>query len=185
MQEPDLLSLFVRPLEKAGMRYLVAGSVGAMHYSEPRLTLDVDIPILITPKEIPSLTALFPEPEYYCPPSDLIASEIARDCRGHFNLIHIPTGLKADFYPGNRDASLAWAWRHKLVEQTPGGSVNIAPPEYIILWKLIFYKEGRSEKHLRDIQRILETQFELKNLKELEEFIKDHSLNDIWSIFKR
>jgi hypothetical protein len=36
VQEPDLLSLFVRPLEKAGMRYLVAGSVGAMHYSEPQ-----------------------------------------------------------------------------------------------------------------------------------------------------
>lgn len=55
MQEPDLISLFVKPLEKAGMRYLVAGSVGAMHYSEPRLTLDVDIPILIMPKEIPTL----------------------------------------------------------------------------------------------------------------------------------
>jgi hypothetical protein len=25
VQEPDLLSLFVKPLEKAGMRYLVAG----------------------------------------------------------------------------------------------------------------------------------------------------------------
>ena len=167
------------------MRYLVAGSVGAMHYSEPRLTLDVDIPILITPKEIPSLTALFPEPEFYCPPADLIVSEIARDCRGHFSLIHIPTGLKADFYPGNRDASLAWAWRHKLVEQTPEGPVNIAPPEYIILWKLIFYKEGRSEKHLRDIQRMLETQSELKNIKELEEFIRDHSLNDIWRGFAK
>lgn len=55
MQEPDLISLFVKPLEKAGLRYQVAGSVGAMHYSEPRLTLDVDIPILITTQEIPPL----------------------------------------------------------------------------------------------------------------------------------
>lgn len=167
------------------MRYLVAGSVGAMHYSEPRLTLDVDIPILVMPKEIQTLTSLFPDPEYYCPPADLIASEIARDCRGHFNVIHIPTGLKADFYPGNRDATLSWGWRHKLIEQTPEGPINIAPPEYIILWKLIFYKEGRSEKHLRDIQRMLETQTELKNIKELEEFIRDHSLNDIWKGFAK
>lgn len=185
MQEPDLISLFVRPLEKARMRYLVAGSLGAMHYSEPRLTLDVDIPILVMPKEIQTLTSLFPDPEYYCPPADLIASEIARDCRGHFNVIHIPTGLKADFYPGNRDATLSWGWRHKLIEQTSEGPINIASPEYIILWKLIFYKEGRSEKHLRDIQRMLETQSELKNIKELEEFIRDHSLNDIWKGFAK
>ncbi len=46
MRETDLFSLFVYPLEKAGMRYMVSGSVGAMHYSKPRLTLDVDIPIL-------------------------------------------------------------------------------------------------------------------------------------------
>jgi hypothetical protein len=184
VREPDLLSLFVHPLEKAGIRYLVAGSVGAMHYSEPRLTLDVDIPILITPKEISVLLALFPEPEYYCPPSDLIASEIARDCRGHFNVIHIPTGLKADFYPGNRDATLAWGWRHRIIEKTPEGSVNIAPPEYIILWKVIFYKEGRSEKHLRDIQRMLEIQSELHSNKYLEEFINEYSLNEIWEIIK-
>jgi hypothetical protein len=149
VQEPDFLSLFVRPIEKAGTRYRVAGSGGGMHYSKPQLTLVTDIPILITSKEIPVLLPLFPEPEYYCPPSDLLASEIARDCRGHFNVIHIPTGLKADFYPGNRDAPLAWGWRHRLIEQTPDGLVNIAPPEYIILWKMIFYKEGRSENIFR------------------------------------
>jgi hypothetical protein len=57
VQESDFLSLFVRPIEKAGMPYLVAGSVGVMHYSEPRLTLVVDIPSQITPKQIPSLLA--------------------------------------------------------------------------------------------------------------------------------
>ena len=59
----------LRPLHQAVIRYLMAGSVGAMHYSEPRLTLDIDIPTLAT---------LFPEPDYYCPPADIIASEIAR-----------------------------------------------------------------------------------------------------------
>lgn len=49
VREPGLVALFIRPLEKTGIRYLVTGSLGAMHYSEPRLTLDVDIPILITP----------------------------------------------------------------------------------------------------------------------------------------
>ncbi len=39
MPELDLLELFARPLHRAGARYLVAGSVGAMLYSEPRLTI--------------------------------------------------------------------------------------------------------------------------------------------------
>ncbi len=68
--EPNLIALFARPLHDAGIRYLIAGSVGSMHYSEPRLTLDIDIPLLVTPKDIQTLLACFSEPECYCPPAD-------------------------------------------------------------------------------------------------------------------
>lgn len=179
--EPDLIALFARPLHDAGIRYLIAGSVGSMHYSEPRLTLDIDIPLLVTPKDIPTLLDCFAEPEYYCPPADVIASEIARDCRSHFNLIHIPTGLKADLYPGNRDVTFAWAWQNRLTENTPIGPVHIAPVEYIILWKLIFYQEGNSEKHLRDIRRILDIQPAIERQSFLEEQIQARALQEIWS----
>ena len=33
--------------------------------------------------------------------------------------------------------------------------VHVAPPEYVVLRKLAFYREGGSEKHLRDIRGIL------------------------------
>jgi hypothetical protein len=183
--EPNLLALFARPIHDAGLRYIIAGSVGSMHYSEPRLTLDIDIPLLVSLKDIPTLLSLFQEPEYYCPPADVIASEIARDCRSHFNIIHIPTGLKADFYPGNRDSTFAWAWQNRLTQQTPHGPIHIAPAEYIILWKMIFYKEGKSQKHLRDIQRILDIQPILPHQDFLDDAIKTHALTDIWSTFQR
>ena len=38
MPEPDLFLLFVRPLNRAGLRYVVSGSVAAIFYGEPRLT---------------------------------------------------------------------------------------------------------------------------------------------------
>ena len=183
--EPNLIEIFVRPLHGAGIRYLIAGSVGSMHYSEPRLTLDVDIHLLVTPKDISTLIAAFTMPKYYCPPADVIASEIARDCRGHFNLIHIPSGLKADLYPGNRDATFAWAWQNRLTENTPQGPIHIAPVEYIILWKMIFYKEGKSEKHLRDIQRILDILPFVRHQAFLDSNIKTHSLEAIWSLFQK
>ena len=42
MPEPELFLLFVRPLNRAGIRYAVTGSVAAIFYGEPRLTHDVD-----------------------------------------------------------------------------------------------------------------------------------------------
>ena len=36
-----------------------------------------------------------------------------------------------------------------------GIQVAFAPPEYVILRKLEFFREGRSEKHLRDIAAML------------------------------
>lgn len=50
MEEPDLITLFVRPLHEAGIAYLIAGSLGAMLYSEPRFTLDIDLPVLLDPR---------------------------------------------------------------------------------------------------------------------------------------
>ena len=47
MPEPDLLQIFARPVHDAGIPYLVAGSVGAMLYSEPRLTLDIDFAVCV------------------------------------------------------------------------------------------------------------------------------------------
>lgn len=43
----------------------------------------------------------------------------------------------------------------KKVEIVPGLEVKIASAEDVILGKLLFYFEGRSEKHLNDIRDIL------------------------------
>ena len=47
MPEPDLLQIFARPVHDAGIPYLVAGSVGAMFYTEPRLALDINLAVSI------------------------------------------------------------------------------------------------------------------------------------------
>lgn len=43
MPEPDLVEIFAAPLHLSRARYLVAGSVGTMIYSEPRLTINIDL----------------------------------------------------------------------------------------------------------------------------------------------
>lgn len=156
MPEPDLVELFVRPLHTAGARYLIAGSLGAMLYSEPRLTLDVDLAVALADREMAKMAEWFPEPDYYCPPQEVLMMENKRECRAHFNVIHVPTGLKADFYPSQRDAFFGWAWQERREAPHMGGPVYYAPPEYVIVWKTAYFQEGGGEKHVRDIRRMLE-----------------------------
>lgn len=154
MEEPDLLAVFVHPLHRAGVRYMITGSVASIQFGEPRLTMDVDLVISLQDADVATIAATYPPSEFYCPPSDVIRAEIQRPARGHFNVIHLLTGLKADFYPSRRP-EWVWAWERRLLSEADGHPVYFAPPEYVILSKLEFYREGGSEKHLRDIRGML------------------------------
>jgi len=154
--EPDLLEIFARPLHEAGARYLVAGSLGAMLYSEPRLTLDIDLAVVLPQELLERMSQLYPEPDFYCPPRSVLLAENKRECRAHFNVLHLPTGLKADFYPAQADAFFAWSWDHRRTADHPAGPIIYAPPEYVLVWKTVYFAEGGSEKHVRDVRRMLE-----------------------------
>jgi len=178
--EGNLLDIFVRLVHEAGLRYVVAGSVASMYFSEPRLTLGVDIPIFLGQRDLAVIESLFGAPDFYCPPMEVLRVEADRECRGHFHIIHVPTGLKADFYPGNRDESFAWALQNMVVVESGSGPICLAPAEYVILWKLIFYREGKSQKHLRDISRILAVQPDLPHRDYLLAEIRERGLQSSW-----
>jgi hypothetical protein len=158
MQDPDLITLFVAPLEKAGIRYMITGSIASSIYGEPRNTLDIDLVLLLETKQTSLFHSIFSEEEFYLPPSDVIEIEARREAHGHFNIIHHKTGLKADIYLSRNHPSLPWAVDHIRRIETPSTPINLAPPEYIIIHKLEFYRQGGSQKHLRDIAGIIEQQ---------------------------
>src|SRR5947209_2412226 len=103
MPELELFLLFVRPFNRANIRYVTTGSVAAIFYGEPRLTRDVDFVAFLNDADIRRLPELFPSDDFYLPPADAIAGEVARESRGHFNIIHINTSFKADVYLTGRD----------------------------------------------------------------------------------
>ncbi|MGH7950786.1 MAG: hypothetical protein ACREFE_02540 [Limisphaerales bacterium] len=180
MLEPDLIELFVRPLDRFQIRYLVSGSVAAMLYGEPRVTHDIDFVVFLRPQDVARLPETYPAPEFYLPPLEVVAAETAREHKGQFNVIHPDSGLKADFYTANRDELDAWAFRN--VRQYTFGQTNIklAPPEYVIVRKLEYFREGGSEKHLRDIRAMLAVSDELINRAELDEWIRRRQLEPEW-----
>ncbi len=182
MPEPELFLLFVRPLNRAGIRYVVSGSVAAIFYGEPRLTHDVDCIVFLNANDIQKLLTVFPEKEFYLPPLETILAETAREQHGHFNLIHRDTGFKADMYPTGRDELNAWAFRGKRAVEYEGETIMLAPPEYVIVRKLEYYREGRAEKHLRDIRAILAVSGEQLDRTALNEWIQRRGLESEWRL---
>ena len=152
----ELLDVFISPLESQGFRYLVTGSIGAMAYGEPRLTNAIDLILEIQSEDVASLIRAFPESDFYLPPSEVIQSERVRMQRGHFNIIHLETMLKADVYLAGADPLHRWAFQHAVRMEIEGRLIAFAPSEYIILRKLEFFEEGGSEKHLRDIAAMMQ-----------------------------
>lgn len=159
----------------------MTGSVASIIYGEPRLTIDVDIVVHLRLGEIPALHGAFPVPEFYVPPSETLIEEVLREPRGHFNVIHADTGFKADFFPSSRDELHAWAFRRTYRIHYQGEEVVVAPPEYVILRKLEYFREGGSEKHLRDIRSMLAISGELIDIAELEDWVRRRGLGDVWA----
>ncbi len=178
MQDPDFITLFVAPLETAGFNYMITGSVASSIYGEPRNTLDIDLVVLLAQSQIQQLPALFPDDDFYLPPSEVISIESQREARGHFNIIHHHTGLKADIYLSRDHPSLPWALKNTRRVQTPACEITIAPPEYVILHKLGFYKESQHQRHIRDIAGMIEQQ-DLDDAY-LTQQIKSLNLTDEW-----
>jgi len=180
MPEAELFLLFVRPMNRAGIRYIVTGSIAAIFYGEPRLTHDVDFVVFLNQPDVERLSEIFPASDYYVPPADTIIADLARARPGSFNIIHMDSGFKADMYPTGRDEFNAWAFRRKRPIQFEGETVPLAPPEYVIVRKLEYYREGGSEKHLRDIRSMLKVSGEQIDRSELNEWIQRQAVQEQW-----
>jgi hypothetical protein len=155
VREPSQLEPFIVRLERLGVPYFVTGSMAGILYGEPRLTHDVDIVVALASRDVRRFIEAFPLDEFYCPPEDVLAIEVRRGQRGHCNLIHHDSGFKADIYIAF-DELHRWALAHRRELTLDGLRVVVAPVEYVILRKLEYFREGGSEKHLRDIRGMLE-----------------------------
>lgn len=66
------------------------------------------------------------------------------------------------------------------MQQTDLFLLFTAPPEYVVLRKLEYYKEGRSEKHVLDIRAMLEASAEIIDQDFLTERVGKMGLEDVW-----
>jgi hypothetical protein len=158
MGPSELMQIVADVLESLEVPYLITGSMATVAYGEPRFTNDVDIVVDLPLAKLDAFCSAFSAPEYYCS-RDAVRHAVEQ--RFQFNIIHPTSGLKVDvMIPETTDFNRSRLSRAVRMPSGADGSVWFASAEDVIVKKLEYYREGGSEKHLRDIVGVLKIQRE-------------------------
>ena len=177
-RQDELLVRLIGILEKLGLRYFVTGSVAAMYYGEPRLTNDIDVVVDLPKDKITDLRDAFPSDEFYLSEEALLR---AVRQRGMCNALHISSGLKIDIViPGDTLFDRARFERVRRVKPAQEIEASFASAEDVILKKMDFFRQGGSEKHLRDITGILMVTGDQLDHDYIESWADQMGLETIW-----
>ena len=178
MEQSELLQFLARALERLSLPYLITGSTVTIFYGEPRFTNDIDVVVQLPANAIREFCREFPADEFYI--SEEAAAEAVKR-RSQFNIIHPGSGLKIDvMVPAMSEFDRSRFARGIQVQAGSTWSALFATPEDAIIKKMEYFREGRSEKHVRDIAGVLKTSGAQLDLQYIEQWSTKLGLRDIW-----
>lgn len=183
MDQLELLRRVVTGLEKLQIAYAIVGSYTSSVWGEPRFTQDIDVLLDLRLEQTTRFCQLFPSEEFYLS-EPAVCEAVAR--RSQFNVIHPMSGNKVDFM-----LTRATGWNQQLLARTrsesllPDLRVRFASPEDVMLGKMHYFREGSSDKHLRDCAAILRIQGDAIDFGYVEHWAREAQLLDIWELILR
>ncbi len=140
-------------LTHADIPFMLTGSMAMNAYAQPRMTRDVDVVIEVQPGDAARLLAVF-TPDYY-----IDAEAVARALRTEslFNVIHQEWIFKVDCIVRKTGEFRAteFARRQRLI--VGDCETWVVSKEDLILSKLCWGNDSRSEYQARDIRNLLAT----------------------------
>ena len=149
--EFDVLRDVSERLENAGIAFMLTGSIAMSYYAQPRMTRDIDLVVALAAEQTQDVVHLF-ETDYYVDPQ-VISQAIAQ--RSMFNLIHNETVIKVDCIVLKNDEYRAEEFARRKFVSLGDFQTWIVSLEDLILWKLHWAKDTRSELQLRDVRNLL------------------------------
>jgi hypothetical protein len=157
MEQSELLRKIAATFDALGARYVIVGSMASTAYGEPRLTNDIDVVVDLRPSHVNAFCEAFAAPDYYL---SRPAVESAISKKFQFNILHPASGMKVDcIIPSVGEHDRLQLGRGRAITRSDGNyTVVFASPEDVIIKKMEYYREGGSEKHLRDITGVLKMQ---------------------------
>ncbi len=184
MEQPELLRFLVTVLENLGLPYMVAGSLSSAAWGEPRFTYDIDLVVQLTgAKDLDPLLAALPPQEFYVSRD---AALKAIESRTQFNMIHPSSGQKVDIIiPGPSPWAQTQLARRQRVGIIEGVEAYTASPVDVVISKLLYYAEGGSAKHLRDIAGVLKISGARVDFAAIDRWAAELGLADVWNEAKK
>jgi len=175
----ELLRFVLAALEHNQIPYAIVGSFASGVWGEPRMTLDLDLVVQLQARQLESIISSFPAPDFY------LSRAAIQEAIGHFrpfNVIHPASGGKVDFMVVPAEGWPAEQLRRRrAVQLLPDCEGFVAAPEDVILGKLIYFQEGGSDKHLRDIAGIVKIQGDRLDRAYLEAQARVLGVHELWT----
>ncbi len=151
--ELDVVRDISAKFDELGIPFMLTGSMALNYHAQPRMTRDIDVVVALNQQDLPRLIERF-EPEYY------VAAESAREAVSResvFNLIHQESVIKVDCIVRKSSEYRRVEFDRRVAVTIAGFRTYITSKEDLILSKLVWAKDSRSELQLRDVKNLLAT----------------------------
>lgn len=139
----SIISRISRDLEAERIAHALTGSVAAGLFGEPVTSLDIDFVVIMDSEDAIRAARRWRD---LCADEETFAN--AARTRQMVNLLHFPSGLKIDISPVPSTLYFQEVFRRRTQFSMPpdGEAFWVVSPEDIILMKLVWRKDSRSEK---------------------------------------
>ncbi|MCY7377386.1 MAG: hypothetical protein LH472_15610 [Pyrinomonadaceae bacterium] len=152
-----ILHDFAERVEKLDLAYMLTGSMAMMAYSVYRFTADVDVVLELHSEDAKKIIEAF-EPDYYVPHN---AVSRAISSKRMFNIIHQETAFKIDCVIKKTSDFQETAFQNRRRTDFYGREIWIITKEDLIISKLWWAKDSRSEKQMTDVRNLIQSGIEV------------------------
>jgi hypothetical protein len=159
--ELDVLRDVSRRLESAEISFMLTGSVAMNYYSQPRMTRDIDLVVSLSEAQTEEFFRLF-ERDYYFD-RQIVAQAISH--RSMFNLIHNDAVIKVDCVVLKTDAYRQEEFARRKQINLGDFETWIVSREDLVLSKLFWARDSKSEMQLRDVRNLLSTDCDMEYIR--------------------
>ncbi|HUP18906.1 MAG TPA: hypothetical protein VM778_03010 [Gemmatimonadota bacterium] len=173
----DLLLHLIDTLEDLALPYGLTDSIASMVYGEPRTTFDIDVVVQLQEPDVDRLKERFPEPDFFL--DEVAARPAVREGRS-FNILHPVSGFKIDVFPAVGSIGRMQIERRRRLPAVGDRLGDFSPPEALIVYKLRYYREGGSERQLRDIASMLAISGDDIDREEIGRLASEFGVDDVW-----
>ena len=171
--ELDIVRDVSQRLDRAGIAYMLTGSMAMNYYAQPRMTRDIDVVVALAPADADKIVDLF-RADYS------VSEEAVRDsisAESIFNLIHNESVIKVDCIVRKNTPYRRVEFDRRKQIKIDDFSTWIASKEDLIISKLFWAKDSGSEIQMRDVQNLVATGSDVAYI---DNWTKDLGLFNLW-----